>query len=126
MTAAAHPPVAGRIAVISGEAGETGTGGKVGQNTAGMVQALQVDSRDNVATALQDLPAGTVLDIASAGRVTVVEAIARGHKVALRAIDPGEPVIKYGFACARAVQPIQPWEESHVSWPKQVPSSFCW
>jgi altronate hydrolase len=78
-----------------------------------MAHALQVDSRDNVATVLQDLPAGMVLDIAPAGQIKVVEAIARGHKVALREIAAGSPVIKYGFACARATEQIAPGQHVH-------------
>ncbi len=78
-----------------------------------MVPLLQVDARDNVATALQDLPAGMLADCSPAGRVVLVEAIARGHKVALRAIPAGASVIKYGFPCARALRQIEPGQHVH-------------
>lgn len=78
-----------------------------------MAQLLQVDPRDNVATALQDLPAGSVAGIAPAGTINLSEPIARGHKVALRAIAAGAEVIKYGFACARATEAIAPGQHVH-------------
>jgi altronate hydrolase len=62
---------------------------------------LQIDPRDNVATALQDIVAGDV-------------ALKRGHKLALRAIAAGEPVIKFGFPFARATRDIAAGEHVHV------------
>jgi altronate hydrolase len=66
-----------------------------------MSQLLKVDTRDNVATALQDLPAG-VARMSPEGEVLLREPVRRGHKVALADIGAGEPVIKYGFTFARA------------------------
>jgi altronate hydrolase len=60
-----------------------------------MKAALVISDRDNVATALQPLEAGRTLDINGISVVTL-EPIASGHKVALRAIAAGEPVLKYG------------------------------
>jgi len=60
-----------------------------------MKAVLVISERDNVATALEPLDAGRVLDVNGAS-ITTVEAIASGHKVALRAIVAGEAVIKYG------------------------------
>jgi len=56
---------------------------------------LVISDRDNVATALVPLEAGRRVSVGG-GTFTTVEAIAPGHKVALRAIAPGEPVVKYG------------------------------
>jgi altronate hydrolase len=56
---------------------------------------LLISARDNVATALQPLQAGQVIDAGTA-RVTVTETIAPGHKIALRDLAVGDAVIKYG------------------------------
>ena len=63
-----------------------------------MKAALVISSRDNVATALEALDAGRTIEVAGMpGLVlSVVEPIPPGHKVALRAIAAGEPVLKYG------------------------------
>jgi altronate hydrolase len=57
--------------------------------------AIVISARDNVATALEPLDRGTTI---TAGTVTVavLDHIPRGHKIALRAIACGDPVVKYG------------------------------
>ena len=60
-----------------------------------MKAVLVITERDNVATALEPLEAGRQLEV-HGSRITTVEPIASGHKVALRSIAAGEPVIKYG------------------------------
>ena len=72
-----------------------------------------ISDRDNVATALQPLEDGRVLEI-GARRVTVCEAIPPGHKVALRAIGAGEPVIKYGSPIGTATADIAPGTHVHT------------
>jgi len=62
---------------------------------------FQIDPRDSVGTALRDLDAGE--DHAG---VTLAEPVARGHKVALRAIAAGEEVLKFGFPIGRATHDI--------------------
>jgi altronate hydrolase len=76
-------------------------------------QLLRVDARDNVATALQDLPAD-VTQVAPSGAIQLREPVRRGHKVALTAIAAGEAVIKYGFTCARALQQIEAGQHVHT------------
>jgi len=63
--------------------------------------ALVISARDNVATALQALQPGQRIDI-NGSAIVVIEPIARGHKIALRSIAAGEPVIKYGSAIGTA------------------------
>ncbi len=60
-----------------------------------MKPVLIISERDNVATALHSLEPGVRLDMNGAA-VVVAEPIPSGHKVAIRAIRAGEPVIKYG------------------------------
>jgi hypothetical protein len=56
---------------------------------------LVISARDNVATALQPLAPGLRVEVNGA-TIVVAESIPPGHKVALRAIGLGEPVVKYG------------------------------
>ena len=60
-----------------------------------MRAAIVISDRDNVATALELLDPGRDLDLNGVS-IHVAEPIAPGHKVALRAIAAGDPVIKYG------------------------------
>jgi altronate hydrolase len=69
---------------------------------------FQIDPRDSVATALRDLDAGEH----QAG-LTLAEPVARGHKVALRAIAAGEEVLKFGFPIGRATTDIAPGAHVH-------------
>jgi len=69
---------------------------------------FQIDPRDNVATALRDLDAGE-----QQSGLILAEPVARGHKVALRAIANGEPVLKFGFPIGRATADIAPGAHVH-------------
>src|SRR5436309_5048401 len=46
--------------------------------------------------------------------VRTLTRIQAGHKVAVRAIAPGEPVHKYGQIIGFALEPIQPGQHVHV------------
>jgi altronate dehydratase len=78
-----------------------------------MKAALVISDRDNVATALQPLDDGRVLEVAGVS-VTVREAIPSGHKVAIRAIAAGEAVIKYGSPIGTATAAIAPGAHVHT------------
>jgi hypothetical protein len=75
--------------------------------------ALVITARDNVATALETLEPGRVLDI-NGQRVTVAEATPRGHKIALRPIRAGEPVLKYGSSIGTATADIPAGAHVHT------------
>jgi len=75
--------------------------------------AIVISARDNVATALDALDAGRVLETETV-TVTVREPIPRGHKVALRAIGAGEEVIKYGSAIGTASADIPAGAHVHT------------
>ena len=67
----------------------------------------RIDPRDNVATALRDIPAGTAVVFgASDGAVKALEPIAFGHKVALGFIARGGDVVKYGHVIGAAAEDI--------------------
>jgi len=76
-------------------------------------RAIVLDPADNVATALVPLAAGDPV-ATDAGTVTPAADIPRGHKLALRAIEPGEPVVKYGQPIGQATAPIAPGDHVHV------------
>jgi altronate hydrolase len=79
----------------------------------GNANILQIDSNDNVAVALGRIDTGASILI-DHGQIAAQEPIPQGHKLALAAIDTGEPVIKYGHAIGRATQPIQPGQWIHA------------
>jgi altronate hydrolase len=77
-------------------------------------QLLQITPKDNVAVALAPLAAGTVVKNAGQ-KLQLTEAIPQGHKVALRDIATGQPVIKYSFPIGKATQTITAgqWVHTH-------------
>ena len=66
-----------------------------------MNPAIVISAQDNVATALEALAAGQTIQ-AGAAAVAIIEAIPRGHKLALRDIRQGDVVVKYGSAIGHA------------------------
>ena len=60
---------------------------------------------DMVAVALRPLQAGQTV-AAGGARLTLAEDIPMGHKLALRAIRQGEPVVKYGYPIGEATRDI--------------------
>lgn len=77
-----------------------------------MIDLIQIDPRDSVATALADLPAGRTLPIGDA-TIALRDGIARGHKVALHPLAPGDPVLKFGFPIGHATRAISVGEHVH-------------
>lgn len=75
-----------------------------------LAATLVIDPRDDVAVALRALAAG---DVVIPGIVARSD-IPAGHKVALRAIAPGEPVRKYGWPIGQATQPIDAGDHVHT------------
>lgn len=78
-----------------------------------MKAALVISDRDNVATALETLEPGRQLVLGGTA-VTVLEPVAPGHKIALRPIAPGEPVLKYGSPIGVASAAIAPGAHVHT------------
>lgn len=70
--------------------------------------AFQIDLSDNVATALKPLEKGVVRlrGDASGTAVEAVEHVPAGHKIALKDIEAGEDIVKYGVVIGRAVKAI--------------------
>ena len=70
-----------------------------------MNKIVQITPRDMVAVALQPLAANEAVSYGT-GEVPPLSDIPMGHKVALRDIKKGEPVIKYGFPIGEATEDI--------------------
>ncbi|BCV24517.1 UxaA family hydrolase [Gelria sp. Kuro-4] len=81
------------------------------------MRAIVITAQDNVATALEDIPAGATvkLRVGSEEReVQVRAAIPFGHKFALQPIPAGGDIIKYGEVMGEAAAAIEPGEHVHV------------
>jgi altronate hydrolase len=74
---------------------------------------LVISARDNVATTLDALEPGRIVAVGAAS-LTIVDAIPRGHKVALIDILPGQAVVKYGSAIGVASARIAAGAHVHV------------
>jgi altronate hydrolase len=70
--------------------------------------SIRITDQDNVTVALRDVAAGAVID-----GITVKTPVSVGHKIALSAIAPGEPVIKYGYPIGVASAAIGAGEHVH-------------
>jgi altronate hydrolase len=76
-----------------------------------MPQILMLGSSDDVAVALQAVPAGQFLPSL---RLTTSSAIPAGHKLAVRGITTGEPIRKFNQIIGFATQAIKPGEHIHT------------
>jgi altronate dehydratase small subunit len=80
--------------------------------------AYVIAAGDTVATALNEIPAGSVaLRGAHTGTIHAFEDIPRGHKIALIPHCAGDDVVKYGIVIARATKDIRPgtWVHLHCA-----------
>ncbi len=75
-----------------------------------MPNFIHIHPKDNVAVALTAIPAGTVFE-----GIAALRDIPQGHKMALRSLEEGEQVMKYGFSIGHATASIQPgdWVHTH-------------
>ena len=79
--------------------------------------AIAIKSQDNVATAIQDINEGKTANVGVEDDVITVrvsQLIPFGHKLALRCIQSGENILKYGTVIGRATKKIQIGEHVHV------------
>jgi altronate dehydratase len=76
-----------------------------------------VNEKDNVATALEMLRAGIEVSADIQGhveKIRILSDIPMGHKLALRNIEKGESVIKYGEPIGQSTSRISRGEYVHV------------
>jgi hypothetical protein len=78
-------------------------------------RALLIDSRDNLAVALEDIPAGTTVTILGSHEdaITAREMIPFAHKLATCPIDKGQALTKFGVPIAFATEDIAAGEWVH-------------
>ncbi len=79
-----------------------------------MEKILKINPRDNVAVALQDLPAGSSVQ-ADGQTIFVKTKVAAGHKLALQPIARGDCIVKYGYPIGIAACSIAQgdWVHTH-------------
>ena len=81
-----------------------------------MNELIKINSADAVAVALRALKAGEKIPVSGADfSLEIREDIPMGHKVALKDIKTGEPVIKYGFPIGSASGEISKGHHVHTS-----------
>ena len=81
-------------------------------------RCFQVHPSDSVATLLDDVPAAPakvrILGSRDQGEVTAAEPIVAAHKIALRDIRAGEPIVKFGVAIGAASSDILAGQWVHL------------
>lgn len=82
-----------------------------------MIDAIVLNEKDNVATAVQVLAKGQEALVRLNRehlRVAIAEDIPYGHKFAVRDINAGEDILKYGEVIGRATRDIVCGGHAHV------------
>lgn len=67
---------------------------------------IRINAADNVAVALQEVEAGTRIDIDGVDAAACCK-IPAGHKVALQDMPEGENIVKYGFPIGHLLTPVK-------------------
>jgi hypothetical protein len=75
--------------------------------------ALLLAPGDNIAVATRELDAGSQVTVAGLP-ITLRAKVDVGHKFAVRHIEQGERVVKYGAPIGRALRDIEPGEYVHL------------
>jgi len=75
---------------------------------------LHLNPQDNVVIARQALPAGSLLVWPDGSQVALPDPIPAGHKLALTALEAGQPVLRYGQEIGTAAQPIAKGAHIHT------------
>src|SRR5678816_92312 len=81
--------------------------------TPSLPPCYRICARDDVAVALRDLAAGEHIELESVP-IDLVDAVPRGHKFALRCVNAGEPIRKYGQVIGRATAQIASGAHVHT------------
>ena len=79
--------------------------------------AILIDKKDNVATALGELEEGKAIRVGIEDHIVdivLAQDIPFGHKFSLKDIEQGETVIKYGETIGLATKQIRQGEHVHV------------
>jgi len=82
-----------------------------------MKKAIVIDAMDNVATLLADVDENDVIQVMMGQKTTetkIQENIQFGHKFAMKTINKGQNVVKYGEVIGKATQDIGEGQHVHV------------
>lgn len=79
-----------------------------------MKEFIKINECDNVIIALRDYKKDEVIDLEDA-KITLLEDINRGHKIAIKNINKGENIVKYGLPIGYALEDIKigSWIHTH-------------
>ena len=79
-----------------------------------MKEFIKINECDNVIIALRDYKKDEVIDLKDA-KITLLEDINRGHKIAIKNINKGENIVKYGLPIGYALEDIKigSWVHTH-------------
>jgi altronate dehydratase len=83
----------------------------------GRIKVIVIHEKDNVAVALEPLNAGTKVSVEFQGRVEKIKLLSdipMGHKFALKDMEEGEVIIKYGEPIGQSTLKISRGEHVHV------------
>lgn len=75
---------------------------------------ILINPHDNVATAIQEIKAGTPIVGVPEKEPIAAENIPAAHKIALVEIPAGQPILKYGEPIGLAKNTIQPGQLVHT------------
>jgi altronate dehydratase small subunit len=83
------------------------------------MKAIKMNPKDNVATAIENISSGSIVNIISAegdvvDKVKAKREIPFGHKIAIVNIGRGEKIVKYGEVIGRAIRDIEVGEYVHI------------
>lgn len=81
------------------------------------INAIVMNNADNVATVTKNIHSGEEIFFqAAGGEVTVhaIDAVRSGHKVAIKNIDKGGKIIKYGEVIGKATVPVAAGQHVHI------------
>ena len=84
------------------------------ENAFGAKAAIRLHPSDSVVVALRNISAGEPLDETSLPGLCARQHVPQGHKLALVALSPGDPVRKFGQVIGLASAPILPGEHVHL------------
>ena len=79
-----------------------------------MKEFIKINECDNVIIALRDYKKDEVIDLEDE-KITLLEDINRGHKIAIKNINKGENIVKYGLPIGYALEDIKEgsWVHTH-------------
>jgi altronate hydrolase len=80
-----------------------------------MNKYLQINENDNVGVCLGAIESGDEIALSDGTVITALDSIPAGHKMAVKSIEKGHEVIKYGYPIGRVTEDVKPgnWVHTH-------------